>query len=323
MNTLPNGADIQEGTLRLSDELGRGGQGVVLRVAGDYPAPLVFKRYTLVGPDPSALRTLVRLPTTLQPAERERLLRSTAWPLARVMRSGQLSGFLMQAIPPRFFGTNSTGTRQERQLQYLLFERKALWGDLVPGSISAETRVEVASQFTKLMLLLHTRSLVVGDVSLMNVLWAANNTGVSIFLIDCDGIRRLGVRPVLPQADTPDWNDPYQSSGGPDLDTDRYKLALLVGRVLCRDPYLRPGEKFAPLPGMPGDIIAKIQPLWEQAGRARGMRPDAWHWMMALSGRQEVAVPLHTGVRQRPSIPMTEMEHGDTERPVIRLPPQP
>lgn len=322
MNAWPDGTDIEESTLQLGEELGRGGQGVVLRVAGTHGAPLVFKRYTMAGADPGALRTLVGLPATLQPAERERLLRTTSWPLACVMKNGQLSGFLMQAIPGRFFGPTSTEVMKERQLQYLLFDRKPLWGHLVDENVAAETRIEVASQFAKLMLVLHMRSLVFGDVSMMNILWAAGDEG-SIFLIDCDGIRKLGARPVLPQADTPDWDDPYQSTGGPDLDTDRYKLALVVGRVLCSDPYLRPGQEFSPLPDVPDAITAKVRPLWEQAGRARSIRPDAWHWMMALSGRDEISIPASTGVRQRPSIPATEMEQSEVVRPVIQLPQQP
>lgn len=58
------------------------------------------------------------------------------------------------------------------------------------------------------MALLHTKALIIGDVSMNNVLWAgAGGQPATIFLIDCDGIRKLGQRPVLPQADTPDWHD--------------------------------------------------------------------------------------------------------------------
>jgi len=279
--------DVEESKLQLGKELGVGGQGRVVQVLGQ-PTAIVFKRYIVGGADSSALKTLVDLPTSLPLLERDRLLRLSAWPLARVMQHGRLSGFLMQAIPERFFAANSRGTTKARELQYLLYERKPAWGDIVPEDVDVETRLEVASECAKLIHLLHSRSLVIGDVSMSNVLWAPG-VPASVFLIDCDGIRKLGSRPVLRQAETLDWEDPQQSAGGPDLDTDRYKLALLVGRVLCAAPYLRPGSDLDLVPNVPTDVAVKVRGLWALAAGPRGSRPDAGHWVEALNPGKLIA----------------------------------
>ncbi len=313
--------DVDEATLRLGDELGSGGQGRVLRVA-DHP-DLVFKQYKVGGADAVALKFLVDMPAQLQPAEREPLYGQTCWPLARVFNKGQLSGFLMQEIPGRFIGTNSAGSKKLRELQYLVYQRKPMWGDIVPeAGVATEIRIEVAREFTKLIATLHGRGLVIGDVSMSNVLWTGAAGGaVTIFLLDCDGIRKLGSRPVLPQADTLDWNDPLQPPTGPDLDTDRYKLALLVGRVLTMSPYIRPGDPLPLLPGVPGRAAEQLTALWRQAAGKYGTRPAASRWLLALSNRNEISLPPPGLVRQRPSLPQQPLEGPAAPRPVIKLSP--
>lgn len=314
-------ADVDEATLRLGDELGSGGQGRVLRVPG-HPG-LVFKQYKVPGADPAALKLLVDLPAQLQQPDRDLLYGQTSWPLARVFNKGQLSGFLMQEIPGRFFGANSAGNKKLRELQYLVYQRKPMWGDIVPAAgVSAATRIEVAREFVKLIATLHGRGLVIGDVSMANVLWTGAGGGAAtIFVIDCDGIRKLGSRPVLPQADTLDWDDPRQPPSGPDLDTDRYKLALLVGRVLSMSPYIRPAAPLPFVPDVPAQAAARLTALWNQAAGAYGSRPAANEWLMALSNRQEIALPPLPAVRQRPVLPQRPLEDPTAPRPVIKLPP--
>lgn len=318
MTEPPGHADVEEGSLQLGDELGRGGQGRVLQVLGR-PVPLVFKQYIVSGADPAALQNLVDMPSSLRPLERDRLLEQAAWPLARVIRKGSLRGFLMQPIPDDFHARNGAGDLKTRELQYLLYAPKPMWGGIVPADVTIETRLAVATEFTRLMWLLHGRSLVFGDVSMNNVLWATGGSA-RIFVIDCDGIRKVGSGPVLPQAETPDWDDPHQPQGGPDLDTDRYKLALLVGRVLCAKAYIRPGPELPLLPGVPDVIAGKVGVLWRQAAGTRGARPDAGQWLMALAGRAEIPIAPLTSVRKRMQIPTQELE-GAGDRPVIKLPP--
>jgi DNA-binding helix-hairpin-helix protein with protein kinase domain len=321
MANWPDGRDIEEGSLQLGDELGRGGQGSVRRVLG-WSGPLVYKRYTVTGADGAALAELVKLPATLSPADRDRLLRETAWPLARVVQGRQLTGFLMQAIPAQYLGPNGVGDTKERQLQYLLFEPKPMWGNIVPVQVTSVLRVSVATECIRLVYLMHGKGLVIGDVSLMNVLWTPGDPA-EVFLIDCDGIRLAGACPVLPQAETPDWHDPLQGASGPDLDTDRYKLALLVGRVLSGSASLRPGQPLTLGPDIPDRIRTQTVALWQRASGSRGSRPDAWEWLQALTARAHIQLGPLPSVRQRPELKTVELEHKDPARPVIKLPPLP
>ena len=319
----PGPADVEEKTLRLGPEVGSGGQGRVLRVDG-HASPLVFKQYKVPGADEQALKILVDMPATLQPSERNHLHTTTSWPLARVFDKGRLRGFLMQQIPGHFFGANVAGNSKLRELQYLVYPRKPAWGEIVPdGGVSAQARVAVACEFAKLLGVLHRRGLVVGDVSMNNVLWAGTgDNATAIFLIDCDGIRKLGSRPVLKQAETLDWDDPHQPLTGPDLDTDRYKLALLVGRVLTIGKDLRPGDPLQLLPDIPDRVASQVTALWQLAAGPRGTRPDATAWTLALSNRHSIALPPLPAARQRPVVPPATLD-GDPQRnrPVINLRP--
>lgn len=299
--TLLDGRDVDKAALVLGDELGKGGQGRVNRVDGGPYAGAVYKEYTLSGADPAALERLVRLPYLLTDTERGRLHAMTGWPLARVVSSGYLTGFLMQEIPQRFFGRITNGRPQPRELQYLIFEPKPLWGDIRPPGI--EGRWELARRFVSLFQLLHSRRIVVGDVSMSNLLWATDGRAAEVFMIDCDGARSAGHRPVLPQADTPDWNDPEQPATGSDLDTDRYKLALLVGRILSRQSKVRPGEPLEPLPGLPPGVADQVLRRFAEAARGRGLRPDAHQWGVALGGRAEIPVKK---LKPRPPVDLPE-----------------
>jgi len=287
----PGGRDIEESELVLGAELGAGGQGRVIRVEGPRPG-FVYKRY--YGPvNPEALKSLVNLPATLSPRDRERLGQQTAWPLARVLSDGTISGILMRELPAKFIGRTAAGDRQ-REVQYLLYEPRPLWGDIVP--LNADGRVAMAHQCAAMLQFLHAQSLVVGDVSMRNLLWAPGDPP-GIFLTDCDGARLLGSRPVLPQAETPDWGDPQRPPAGLDLDTDRYKLALLIGRVLSRNPYVRPGQDLSILPRIPARVAAGVRSLWAQAALPYGSRPEAWRWVEALGERGHAA---HSPARPEP-----------------------
>ncbi|MDT0326865.1 hypothetical protein [Nocardiopsis lambiniae] len=284
-----NGKDVEKTDLVLGEELGSGGQGRVRRIVGGPHTGAVYKEYLLPGADPVALERLVRLPHRLGDSERARLHAMTCWPLARVVSSGHLTGFLMQEIPQRFLGRIKGGTSTLQELKYLVYEPKPLWGDIRPPE--TDGRWELSRRFVSLFQLLHSRRIVVGDVSMANLLWArVPEGGHEVFMIDCDGVRGSGERPVLPQAETEEWDDPEQPDTGPDLDTDRYKLALLVGRVLSRHKSVRPGEPLNLPPDLPSKVAEQVERRFTEAARGRGHRPDAHQWGVALGGRAEIPV---------------------------------
>jgi hypothetical protein len=302
MTGWPDGGDIDEADLVLGAELGRGGQGRVVRVEGPEPG-YAYKRYVVPGADPAALRDLVELPASLPPADRTRLRRRSAWPLARVLRNGTLSGFVMREIPGRFVGRDAAGRAELRELRHLLATPLPAWGAIRP--LDVRRRLVLAREFTLLVRLLHDRRLVIGS---MNTLLWSDTDPPEVFLPGCDGIRRLGARPVLPPAEAADWRDPIVSPGGPDLAGDRYKLALVIGRLLTRTARLQPGPDLPLLPGLPERIVRQVTALWIHAAGPRGTRPDPQQWLTALSDRREIALPVPPPVRERSSIPLAEIE---------------
>jgi len=279
----PAPTDQEEAVLTIGRTLGVGAEGKVFELPSLVGAH-AYKQYLRPGADPVALQRLVDFPATLDFADREFLVRQTAWPLARVMAGGRLRGFIMQQIPERFCGRNAAGTPTNRSLMYLLHPPKPLWGDITPPAVRA--RLEIAREMVSLLAFLNSNSMIVGDISMSNFLWSVDPRP-AVFLIDCDGVRRLGRRPVHDQQrNTPGWLDPMLS--GPqaarplDLDSDRYKCALLAGRVLSASAYAEPPQELDLIPGIPGDVAQGVADLWRQAGRARGSRPDATQWKRVL-----------------------------------------
>jgi hypothetical protein len=201
-------------------------------------------------------------------------------------------------------------------LQYLLYEPKPAWGDITPLGIAG--RIAFAREFCFLVRLLHDRHLVIGDISMSNLLWSDGDPP-GVFLLGCDGIRLLGAPPVLRQAETPDWTDPKAPQSGLDLDSDRYKLALVIGRVLTRTADLHPGTELPSLSGVPDRVARQVTELWRQAAGERGIRPDAQHWLMALSERGEITLPVPPPVRKRPAIPLAELDDSIARRGSIHF----
>ncbi|MBX6382361.1 MAG: hypothetical protein IRZ07_05200 [Microbispora sp.] len=287
MGFTPHPLDRQRGSLALAnDRLGEGGQGVVTRVLG--PENLVYKEYLPQAGEVngSALAELVEFGHRNSTGEVSDLLAQCAWPVARVVHGDRVTGFLMRCVPDEFYGPIG-GKSKLVELQYLLYKPNWAWQNLHQPDITG--RLEIATLAAKLIDLLHNHGWIIGDLSFRNLLWRPGSP-YKVFMLDCDGLRRLGAEPVLRQAHTPDWNDPHQPSTGPDFDTDRYKLALLVGRVLSQKASVRPGQDLELLPGLPEHVVTAVQRLFAQAGGPRGTRPTAPDWVRALSRRPTVKV---------------------------------
>ncbi|GAA3407299.1 hypothetical protein [Streptosporangium vulgare] len=299
--------DRQRTSLMLELEpLGEGGQGVVTRVHG--PGPFVYKEYmpqagTVNG---HALADLVNFGQALPLGERQLLFAHCAWPVARVLHGDRVTGFLMREVPDEFRGSIG-GKSKLVELQYLLYTPNWSWQDLHQPDLAG--RVTIALLAAQLVELLHGHGFVLGDISFRNLLWRPA-APYRIFVLDCDGFRRHGGEPVLRQAHTPDWDDPHQPSTGPDLDTDRYKLALLMGRLLTRNAYVRPGAELDLLSGLDPYVATAVTELFAQAAAPRGLRPTAAEWTQAVRGRRRILLN-RPPVRQVTTPP----EHADIHLP--------
>ncbi|WP_066364447.1 hypothetical protein [Herbidospora mongoliensis] len=302
--------DVSLGALRPGRILGKGGQGNVYELARQ--DGLVYKEY--LQPEKvngTALFDLVGVPARLGAADRDLLLRQAAWPLHRVVDGTRVMGFLMHRVPAPFWGSQVSGPKL-REVQFLMFPRKPLWGDIHP--LDGPGRLAVARAWAALFRLLHTAGIVVGDVSMRNALWSPAG---GVFLLDCDGARLHGRLPVMAQPETLDWNDPLQPETGPELDTDRYKLALLITRILTCGYDLRPGTPPAFVAGLPPRVVTEVTKRFAEAAGPVGTRPTAHHWERALSDRGVIDLPAPGPVRTPPNLPKAPMDRA--ARPVIDL----
>lgn len=280
-----DGADVPLGTLALGDRIGDGGQGEVYDVRG--PDRLLYKSYREAHKvEGGELAALVALRQGLDPDDRDRLDRETAWPLCRVVDGGRVTGFLMHRAPDSMTWRTSRGETRLTELSYLLRAPKAAWQAVAQPS--PDERYALLVAVVELFRWLHTLGLVIGDVSQANVLWTVRPEP-AVYLLDCDGARIAGRPPVLEQADTPDWHDPQAPPGSATVDSDRYKAALVVGRVLSQDAYATPGKPLHPLPGVLDDRREyAVRALWEQTAGPCGSRPHLGQWRTALAGRDTI-----------------------------------
>ncbi|MEV6198110.1 hypothetical protein AB0M19_37660 [Streptomyces sp. NPDC051920] len=311
-----DGADVRLGSLALGARVGDGGQGEVYDVAG--PGRLLYKSYREPGKaDGGELAALVALRQGLAPAERERLDRETAWPLCRVVDGGRATGFLMRRAPDSMTWRTSRGETRLTDLSYLLRPPRPAWQTVAQPSPAERFALLVA--VLGLFRWLHALGLVVGDVSHANVLWTVRPAPAP-YLLDCDGVRMTGRPPVLEQADTPDWHDPLAAAGTATVDSDRYKAALVVGRVVSQDAYVTPGEPLRPLSGVLDDRRADaVRDLWAQASGPRGTRPHLAQWYAALAGRDTIRL-MAAEPAPRPAVDRSKFD-GPRTRGRITLRP--
>ncbi|WP_432986319.1 hypothetical protein [Dactylosporangium sp. CA-233914] len=278
-SSLPTQPQVERNGLAIGSKLGEGGQAVVYELMGRQ-ADYVYKEYRARATNTATLAHLINLPQTLTNVEQRLLLSRTAWPLAQVTDGSKTVGFIMRRAPSRFWGETAAGARL-RELQYLLYEPSPLWHGIEP--LNTAGRLEFVRQAAELFKLLHGHALVVGDVSMTNLLWSP--PPVHPLLLDCDGVRPVRLPPVLARTETPEWIDPLAGPTELSADSDRYKLALLVGRVLTRKSDTMPGEPLRFLPNIPIEVAERIAATFADAAGAAGTRPTAAAWLDALAGK--------------------------------------
>ncbi|MFD9500255.1 hypothetical protein [Streptomyces sp. NPDC060035] len=307
--SVHDGLDVPYDSLKLFDKVGDGGQGEVHAIGG--PGALLYKSYREPHKaDGAALAALVSLRQALVPADRDRLDREAAWPLCRVVDQNRAIGFLMHRAPDAMTWTTSKGESKLVELSYLLRPPKAAWQSVQQPSPAERYALTVA--LVALFEWLHAMGLVIGDLSQANVLWTVHPAPAA-YLLDCDGARLVGRGPVLEQADTPDWHDPLAPPGTVSVDSDRYKAALMVGRVLAQDAYVSPGTPLVPVPGVLDERReAAVRRLWQQADGPCGTRPDLGQWRTALAGRDVIKLSAARPAR-RPAVDRSKFD-GNRQR---------
>jgi hypothetical protein len=260
--------DVSLTDLTVAEKLAEGGQGTVFRLVDGRLLKLYHAEVAVLAAE---LARLIQLPV------RELVDATTAWPSGRVFHRGRCVGLLMPEAPARF-ATRLAGRPRLLELQFLLYPKRAMWASLVLPD--AADRRRLAAGYARLFDVLHRNEIVVGDVSMRNLLWTLSG-GPGVYAIDCDGFRLVGRPPSVRPADTAGWVDPA-SPRAVTLDTDRYKLALLVVRLLLGNPTVTPAD-VAGKPLLLKDFGMAMAALAACADRP-GARPPAAAWLAALTG---------------------------------------
>jgi hypothetical protein len=269
-------ADLPLSGLGPTERLGDGGQGTVFLLPR-HPR-LLFKRYhDGIDVDHSELARLVELPALVDARDRDFLRTVTAWPCGRVIEGGRLVGFVMPRAPDRFH-TVVGGRSRPLELQFLLYPRRVMWQDVPRPDPAA--RCALAARLIDLFDVLHRNRLLVGDVSMKNFLWTVDGPP-GVFAVDCDGFQIPGRSPAVAPAQTLGWQDPAVPAGRATLDSDRYKLALLVLRVLLGDHAVTPVVVVRTI-DWHRLLGREVMALAERV-LVPGDRPPASHWRLALS----------------------------------------
>ncbi|WP_270886039.1 hypothetical protein [Pedococcus sp. 5OH_020] len=294
-----------------------GGQGRVrlLRDRSD----LVYKEFHDAGKlDRGAMDRILRLPATMSEADRSTLLCNTAWPVERVDDGSRFVGFLMGKIPSEFWYEDPVVGHRLLEFQHLMFPPRAT-RKAVPEPSTAQ-RLAILRSAAEIFAFLHGHSFIVGDVSMKNIVWSLSPRPRA-FLIDCDGCRKVSYLPVLHQADTPEWDDPLRQGNTSTEASDRYKLALLIGRGLNVRYSWRPTDPdpFGARPDLPEKQRQALTRLSQAAAGPLHTRPSAAEWASALGDRPMIRLsapgPSTNGAVHQP----TQPNPRNPARPKIRL----
>lgn len=164
---------IQRDRLGALTKIGQGGQGVVYRapnVKTKFAASMVYKEYKpqiLAEIDFTALSAMPALvEQSLSYAQAERLISIAAWPCALVEDAGKSTGFVMPAIPERFFiplttvkGMSSTTA----EFQHLLNHSSVLAARGI--EIDDAQRYTLLREVASGLAFVHRHGVCVGDIS--------------------------------------------------------------------------------------------------------------------------------------------------------------
>lgn len=208
--------------------------------------------------------------------DREIVRSHFSWPVHRVTDSatGQTIGVLIPRAEPRFYYRHEVAWHL-REGQHLPRAKSAA------GSFDPAARLAVLRDMARAFDLLDRYGYVYGDANSRNLAFATSGTP-TVYLLDCDGIRRAG-DPAMAHRFQGRWNDP-DSNGVNSIQSDRYLLALWCYRVLTRTmDQPRPGHKFGwgVLP-IPLSSTPALQRLLQAGLGATGSRPAAADYLPLL-----------------------------------------
>ncbi len=318
---------INRAELRIGKKLGEGSQGSVYRVDNpheDLPfRSLIYKEFAKgTKVSGAALDVLASLRDGLTDEQRGALDAFTVWPIATVVTTGHITGYLMQEIPPPFLQTIATSSGDDvipREVQHL-FVADAITQRNLGESPNQVERLALCREAAFALGFLHGRNVVFGDFSYKNAVYTLRPRP-SIMLLDCDAVRVQGQGSAVAQLNSPGWTAPERSPQT--KETDRYKLGLFILRCVSPETnaQTRDPEKAR---GMLD--VAGLALLRRALSDSPSDRPSGKVWVeyfdavIARSGgitRRRAPAPLPKGPAYRMA------RKGELKAPVVRRVPAP
>ncbi|MFS0792781.1 hypothetical protein [Microbacterium sp. 1P10AE] len=250
--------NVELSSLRIENEIGDGGFGVVHEVAGT-PVPGDTRPMVLKRPKPDidpvhvpavleGMHRAVAFRAVLSDADRQKIDEIAVWPVAMVVDQGREVGCLLPLIPPEFFmdihpTNNIPGARKPRGYEYLSApeqSRKNLGYDH-PDYDDDALRLHVLAKLAGAVELLHGHGVVFGDLNPHNEVFTFSPARV--LLLDCDAVGHVSdPTRAARQGHFPRWLPPEMSQGNDDsrphvkmlqdFETDVYKLGLAFVRFI-------------------------------------------------------------------------------------------
>jgi serine/threonine protein kinase len=263
--------------------LAAGSQGIVytmsnVRINANFDA--AFKEYKpSIQVDFGVIDKMVNFINSLSFAEGSRLFSLTSWPAEVVRDHNRPCGFIMPLVPKQFYiSMTLSADRRETTLgafQHLLNADDFLARRAIP--LSERLRYELLVSVAQALDFLHGYDIVVGDFSPKNLLFSLE-TDRPCYFVDCDAMQ-LGGSSALQQLETPDWSvrDVNHTEPLATKESDRYKFALLVLRLLCGSQDARS------LQSLPSGVDADLRALITQGISANpNSRPAPRQWIKPL-----------------------------------------
>ncbi|MGY1829011.1 hypothetical protein ACI8AA_01135 [Geodermatophilus sp. SYSU D01180] len=226
-------------------ELGDGAYGVVYQLHRRIPGQgrVAYKQFKSPPPPDriANLAALVDARAAMTARDRGLLDAATTWPVQLVTDGHSICGFLMPLLGRAYMATVAlrpgVSLARPRSAQWLVVDdaKTTAAGVDAPPTGDLPTRLLLCARIAHTLGVLHRHGLTFGDLSYNNVVYALKSGRPRTVLVDCDGVRAPGA--AIEQEHSPDWWPPENSDGTlppntQDAATDRYKLALLILRVL-------------------------------------------------------------------------------------------
>lgn len=195
----------------------------------------VYKEYRapLSLADVRRLDRLIGLPAGMVQADSALAASHASWPASRVVSGQRSVGVLIPLAPGSYQADLETrpGKKVRKMLEVdmlALPESRQEKLGLPPQSLA--NRLAVCASIARVGALFERHGLAYLDWSYANVFWRSNDH--CAYVIDMDGCS-FGPRA---QIESPNWDDPLVPRGSlAGNETDRYRLALLIGRCLTSE----------------------------------------------------------------------------------------